>query len=77
MEYITDKHAFNLYLYSNCHCVNAGQTSEERRLKYAIARSFGKSRLWAYALRDYNNNSFAKVFGYSNWKNLIKIIKEN
>ena len=77
MEYIQDKSAFNSYLYHNCHCINAFQTSKDRRLKYAIARSFGKDRTWAMALRDWRNTQFAKFFGYSSYENLIKSIEEN
>ena len=76
MRYIQDPIAFNRYLFANCHCVNAGQSQEERRLKYAIARTFGKSRPWAVALRDYRKTTFARFFGYSSWESLIKFIKE-
>ena len=76
MEYIQDQNAFLKYIYQNCHCVNAGQSQEERRLKYAIARSFGKCVYDAQILRDYRRSAFAKYFGYSSWENLIKIINE-
>ena len=77
MEYIQNKNAFYRYIYQNCHCVNAGQSLEERRFKYAIVRSFGKSRSEANRLRDWRSNNFAKHYGYSNWENLLKFIKEN
>lgn len=76
MQYIDDPVAFQKYLYENCHCINASQSSEERRLKYAIARYLGKSRSWAVVLRDWRNTNFAKFFGYSSWENLIKSMEE-
>ena len=75
MEYINDRGAFYQYIYSHCGCINAGQTQEERRLKYAIARSFGKCRQDAQSLRDYRITTFTKYFGYSSWNSLIKFIK--
>lgn len=77
MEFIDDRGAFLSYLYHHCHCVNAGQSPEKRRLKYAIARSMGKNWSWAMGLRDYRDANFAKYFGYSSWKNLINKVKES
>ena len=74
MQFIFDYSAFLRYIYQNCHCINAGQSQEERRLKYAIAKSFGKSGNWARALRDYRCTTFAKYFGYSSWKSLINFV---
>ena len=76
MQYIQDKSAFYNYIYNHCHCINAGQSLEERRLKYAIARSLGKSRQYASVLRDWRITNFAKFFGYSSWNELIKFVKE-
>ena len=76
MQYIYNSADFKRYIYQNCHCVNAGQSAEERRLKYAIARSLGKSHSWSRVLRDYRKTNFAKVFGYSSWENLIKSMEE-
>ena len=67
MEYIQDNEAFTKYLYQNCHCCNAGQSKEERRLKYAIAKYLGKSTADARVFRDWNRNTFVKWFGYSSW----------
>ena len=75
MDYINDRGAFYNYIYSHCHCINAGQSQEERRLKYAIARSFGKCCFDARALRDYRCTTFAKYFGYKSWNSLIDLIK--
>ena len=74
MEFIHDRGAFLDYIYQNCHCINAGQSQEERRLKYAIARSFGKCVYDAKILRDYRTSTFAKYFGYSSWKSLINFV---
>ena len=76
MKYIQDPVAFDKYLYHHCHCVNAGQSPEERRLKYAIARYFSKCVRDARVLRDYRTTTFAKFFGYSSWDSLIKTVKE-
>ena len=76
MEFIDDRGAFYKYLYHHCHCTNAGQSPEERRLKYAVARYFGKCWQDAQKLRDYRSTTFAKTFGYSSWKSLIESIKE-
>ena len=76
MEFIDDSGAFLKYIYHHCHCVNAGQSQEERRLKYAIARHFGKCSYDARILRDYRISTFAKYFGYSSWKSLIIFVKE-
>ena len=76
MEYIDDPEAFRKYIYQKCHCINAGQTKEERRLKYAIVRSLGKSPSEASRLKDWRKTNVAKRFGYSSWKNLIEAIKE-
>ena len=75
MEFIDDSGAFYKYLYEHCHCINAGQSQELRRLKYAIAKSFGKCAYDAQALRDYRASTFARYFGYSSWKNLISFVK--
>ncbi len=75
MQYIDDAMAFKKYIYEQCHCVNAGQTSEERRIKYAIARALGKDPNWSRVLRDYRRTALAKYFGYSSWKNLLDIIR--
>lgn len=72
MEYIENKSTYYKYIYQNCHCCNAGQSPDERRLKYAIAISFGKCATDARKLRDWNKNPFAKFFGYSSWDSLIK-----
>ena len=76
MEFIHDKEAFYKYLFQNCGCANAGQSPTERRLKYAIARHFGKSPSWARSLRDYRTTVFARWFGYNSWESLIKSISE-
>ena len=76
MKFIQDKYTYYQYIYHHAGCVNAGQTKEERRLKYAIARFMGKSRNQSYALRDFRKNNFAKKFGYKNWNELIKNIKK-
>lgn len=75
MKYIDDKYAFYKYLAEHHHCINACQLQEERRLKYAIARYFGKSRSWSMVLRDWRNTNFAKFFGYSSFENLLNIVK--
>ena len=74
--YIYEKTDFDKYLYENCHCCNAGQTLEERRLKYAIARYFGKNYYDSRILRDWNKQPFAKYFSYSSWNNLMEAISE-
>lgn len=76
LEFIDNKDAFYRYLYQNCHCVNAGQSQDKRRLKYAIVRSFGRSSLEASKYRDWRDNCFAKWFGYRDWQSLIKIIEK-
>ena len=75
MKYIDNPIAFKRYLYHDCHCINAGQTPEERRLKYAIARYFGKCRKDAIILRDYRKSTFSKFFGYSSWNSLYNTVK--
>lgn len=70
--YIEDKEAFYRYLYRHCHCCNAGQSPELRRLKYALAKYFGKEVAYARQVRDYNNNPFAKCFGYPSWETMVK-----
>ena len=75
MKFIDDPVAYQKYLYHHCHCVNAGQLPKRRRLKYAIVKSFGKSVSEANRLRDFRDNSFARYYGYSNWKTLINFIK--
>jgi len=75
MDYINDRGSFYSFLYHHCGCINAGQSPEERRLKYAIARSFGKCRHDAQSLRDYRKTTFAKYFGYSSWESLINFVK--
>jgi len=74
MQFINDYSAYLKYLYENCHCINAGQSQEERRLKYAIARYLGKNPSWAGRLRDFRPSIFARFFGYSSWKNLMEVI---
>ena len=74
MDYITDKHAFNLYLYRHCHCVNAGQTLEERRNKYKICKLLGDSANNARRRMDWTYNHIAKVHGYTDYKIMVKII---
>ena len=75
MEFMDDRGAFLKYIYGHCHCINAGQSQEERRLKYAVARSFGKCWQDAQKLRDYRTSTFARYFGYSSWKSLISFIE--
>lgn len=75
MEFIEDRGAFLNYIYHHCHCINAGQSQEERRLKYAIAKSFGKCVYDAQILRDYRTSTFARYFGYGSWESLIKFVK--
>lgn len=75
MEYIQDKLAFYRYLYNHCSCINAIQSQEKRRFKYAIARYLGKSRKWANTLRDWRDNNFAKYFGYNSWQDLMNVIQ--
>ena len=74
MEFIDDRGAFLKYIYEHCHCINAGQSQEERRLKYAIARAMGKNADWARVLRNWRNTNFAKYFGYSSWESLINFV---
>lgn len=76
MDYIDDKDRFYAYLFGNCSCVNAGQSLDERRLKYAIAKYLGANVQWARSLRDYRSNNFAKHFGYGSWESLFSIIKK-
>lgn len=75
MRYIDDAVAFRKFLVDSCGCINAGQSSEERRFKYAIAIALGKNPSWARVLRDYRRSFFARYFGYSSWENLMKVIK--
>ena len=78
MEFMHDKESFYKYLYQHCGCANAGQSPTDRRLKYAIAKHFGKSTSWARVLRDYRNTTFARFFGYESFASLMKILnKEN
>ena len=74
MNYIYDTVDFKRYLYYHCHCTNAGQSKEERRGKYKLARYFGKSSYDAQRLKDWNKNPFAKYFGYSSWKIMLGIL---
>ena len=74
MEYIEDKAVFNRYLYEHCHCVNAGQSREERQMKYKLARYFGLNRNGAHKYCDWQKNTFAKHFGYSSWDSMIEIL---
>ena len=66
---------FGRYLYQHCHCCNAGQSKEERKSKYRLARYFGKGCIDSQKLRDWNKNPFAKWFGYSSWDNMIEILQ--
>ena len=75
MEYIEDKAIFYKYLYQNCSCCNAGQSPEERKTKYKLARYFGYSSSGARKYRDWRLNCFAKHFGYSSWDSMIEILK--
>jgi len=75
MRYIEDKEVFYDYLYVHCHCCNAGQHPDDRRLKYAIARWFGCSSCDAMIYRDWNNRPFAKWFGFDSWDNLLSSLK--
>lgn len=72
MEFIKDKGAFYRYLYEECHCVNAYQTPEQRRMKYTLARGLGADSSWAMVLRDRRPNNFAKHFGFKRWADLIR-----
>lgn len=76
MQYIEDYSAFLKYIYQHCHCINAGQSKEERRLKYAIVRALGKDYLCARALRDWTKPHLAQFFGYSSYENLLEAVKE-
>lgn len=75
MKFIDDKETYLKYIYHDCHCVNAGQSPEERRIKYSIAKYLGKSPKWARVLRDYYPNNFARYFGYKSWVDMIKMLK--
>ena len=75
MEFMHDRGAFLSYIYHHCHCINAGQSQGERRLKYAIAKSLGKCSYDARVLRDYRTSAFAKYFGYTSWKSVISFQK--
>ena len=75
MEFIQDRGAFNNYLYQHCHCVNAGQSKEERRMKYKLARALGCSRLQAKRYCDWRYNNFAKRFGYTSWVSMIESLE--
>lgn len=74
MDYIIDKHAFNLYLYHNCHCVNAGQTPEERRSKYKFCRLLGDDVSNAIRRRDWTYDHIAKVHGYTDARTMVKLL---
>ena len=76
MEYIQDPVAFKKFLYYDCHCVNAGQSLEERRLKYAVVRSLGESRSTANRLRDWRKSTIARRFSFPDWNSLINFVKE-
>jgi len=76
MEFIQDKSVFNNYLYHHCHCVNAGQSKEERKMKYKLARYFGLNSKGAHKYRDWRKSTFAKHFGYSSWESMIDILKK-
>ena len=75
MEFIQDRGAFNNYLYQHCHCINAGQSKEERKMKYKLALYFSGSWEIAQKFRDWSPNCFAKHFGYKSWESMIKILK--
>lgn len=75
MKFIDDKASYLNYIYRNCGCVNAGQSPEERRIKYKLAKNMGATRKWAITLRDWRLNNFAKHFGYSSWESMIKFLK--
>ena len=76
MQFIYDKTDFNRYLYRHCHCCNAGQSKEERKMKYRLVLFFGKDSDYARKYRDWNRQPFAKKFGYSSWENMLKILEE-
>lgn len=71
MDFIHDRGAYYRYLYEECHCVNAYQDQETRRIKYTLARGLGSSREWAVRLRDWRLNTFAKHFGFKTWAELM------
>jgi len=75
MQFIDDKDVFYRYLYHNCHCCNAGQSKEERKTKYKLARYFGLNSYGAMKYRDWRPNCFAKHFGYSSWQSMINILE--
>lgn len=74
MIYNHDKESFYKYLYHHCGCANAGQSPQERRCKYALAKYFGKSVYDARIYRDWNREPFARKFGFSSWKTMLKLL---
>ena len=74
MLFIDDKESFYKYLYGNCHCANAGQSPDMRKLKYKLAKYFGCNRSHAQRYRDFMPNTFARRFGYNSWKNMVDIL---
>lgn len=68
MEYILDKAEFLRYIGRECHCCNAVQTAEERRLKYKICRLLGDNIANARRRRDWRWNSIAKSHGFKTWE---------
>lgn len=77
MQFIDDKEVYYKYLYHHCHCVNAGQSKEERQMKYKLALYFGCSVEGARKYRDWNYNTFAKKFGFRSWDLMIKGLKND
>lgn len=72
MEFINNRTEFYRYLYHHCHCCNAGQSNEERRKKYQLARYLGQDSKGASKYRNWYKQTFAKRFGYSSWDDMLK-----
>lgn len=73
MEFISDKEEYLRWIAQHCHCVNAVQSPDERRMKYRIVRSLTGSTHRARRMRDWPYSKIARCLGYSNWESLIKI----
>ena len=74
MKYIDNPVAYQQYLHQHCHCVNAGQSPEERRAKYKLCKLLGDNYYNAFRRRDWTYNHIAKVHGYTDYKTMIKIL---
>jgi len=51
--------------------VNSFQSSEERRAKYALARSLGASRPWAVRMRDWHWEKIGRFYSLETFPHFL------